>query len=141
MKPDKLFQFFGDIKDLVHPINIAYSAANYFTYFHRGQLALNANYLSALPIDNFRFQMLGQPLKPDGFACQALFYLAIGAKSKNRAAALEFIRFVLEKNIQRMFFFKEIKFSVHKELQNTVNLKNSIGKTKNAGLKEEKFIF
>lgn len=116
MEPDKLYQFFGDIKDLVHAINIAYSAANYFTYFHRGQLALNANYLSALPIDNLRFQMLGQPLKPDGFACQALFYLAIGAKSKNRAAALEFIRFVLEKNIQRMFFFKEIKFSVHKEL-------------------------
>ena len=116
MPADKLYEFFKAIKPWVHSSNIPFSPTYYNNYFHRGQLALTAYYLSDLPIDNHRFQMLGQPLKPGGFACQALFYLAIGANCKYKDAALDFIRFVLEKNIQRMFFFKEIKFSVRKDL-------------------------
>lgn len=116
MDADKLYNFFRAVKPLIPPVSIAYSSANYFSYFHRGQLALNANYLAALPIDDHRFQLLGQPSSPDGFSCQALFYLAIGAKCRHREVALDFIRFVLKKNIQRMFFFKEIKFSVRKDL-------------------------
>ena len=116
MDSDKLYAFFREIKPWVKPVNIPYSSENYFTYFHRGQLALNAYYLSNLPVDSYRFQLLGQPVKPGGFACQSLFFLAIGAGSRHKEAALEFIRFVLEKNIQRMFFFKEIKFSVRKDL-------------------------
>ena len=116
MDADQLYNFFRAVKPLIQPINIAYSAANYSNYFHRGQLALNSFYLADLPIDNSRFQLLGQPALPNGFSCQALFYLAIGAKCRYKEVALDFIRFVLDGNIQKMFFFKEIKFSVRKEL-------------------------
>ena len=109
-------RFLTDIKPWIDCSRLSYAPRPHHNFFHRGQMGLYSNYLSSLPITERRFQMLGQPLKPGGRACQSVFMLAIGKKTKEKEVCKEFIRFVLTEHVQKMFMNNYVKFSVRKNL-------------------------
>lgn len=114
--PDRLKTFLTDVMPFVKTPHIPYTPFNYSNYFHRGQLALLANYLFSLPINEHRFQLLGQPLREDGFSCQTSFMLSADRQTRHADWVMAFIRFILSPRAQKLFFYPEVKFSVRKEL-------------------------
>lgn len=114
--PEKLKTFLTDIGPIVKAPHLPYTPFNFYNYFHRGQLALLANYLFSLPINENRFQLLGQPLRKDGFACQAAFMFSAGARTRHMDMVAALIRFILGKRSQKLLFYPEIRFSVRKDM-------------------------
>lgn len=84
--------------------------------FFRGQLGIFAQYLNALSLTEKRFELLGQPLKKNGFANQSVFFLGIGKNTKHKEIVYDFIRFVLMEHIQELFFAPRVHFSVLENL-------------------------
>ncbi len=113
---EKLSTFLTAIEPYVKSPNLPFTPFNFNKYFCRGQLALLAGYLHSLPVNEQRFQLLGQPLLDDGFACQAAIMLAVGKRTRHMELITELIRFILSRSSQNLLFYPETLFSVRKDL-------------------------
>lgn len=116
MSKEKLSTFLTAIEPYVKSPHLPFSPFNFNKYFCRGQLALLAGYLHTLPMNEQRFQLLGQPLLDDGFACQTAIMLSVGKHTRQMELITELIRFILSRGSQNILFYPETLFSVRKDL-------------------------
>lgn len=110
MDRDRLWKFFKELYKKSYR-NFSIQSRNNYDMFHRGQQGLLAGYLNALPLEETRFQVLGQPLRKDGYSCQAVFLMTMGRNTKYESVVYDFFRFILTDHIQEMFLLPYVKFS------------------------------
>jgi len=115
-EPERLRTFLTEIVDMVPRANLLFSPHPNASYFHRGQMALMANYLHALPVTEMRFALLGQPLRENGFAVHTAFMLSAAKRTKCIEDVYELMRFCLTEQVQKMFFMPIAHFSVLEKL-------------------------
>jgi DNA-binding transcriptional regulator YhcF (GntR family) len=82
-----------------------------------GEIALFADYISLLPLDNKSFTYLGFPLAPGGFSCQNAYVACINKSSKVFDNAHILINYLLGAKPQQILTFsRHLKFSVRKDV-------------------------
>lgn len=116
MCEERLSMFLTAIEPYVKSPQLPFAPFNFSKYFCRGQLALLAGYLHTLPINEQRFQLLGQPLLEGGFACQTALMLSVGKATRQMELITELIRFILSRGSQNILFYPETLFSVRKDM-------------------------
>jgi len=113
MDPGKVKKFFIECsKHLEHRYTFLNSSTHITSLFHRGQQGIKAAYLNSLSTVEKRFELLGQPLKKNGFSCQTIFLLAMGKNTQHEDVVYDFLRFLLMDHIQELFISPETNFSV-----------------------------
>jgi len=84
--------------------------------FKRGAVYIAPHYLSSLPLTEYRFKLLGYPIRNNGYANQAVFLLALNRDTRKADWGKEFIRFALGNPPQKALFEPITKLSVWKQL-------------------------
>jgi len=113
---EPLEAFLDDVYGLIPLNNVQYTPFNNYKIFHRGQQALMCGFLHDISLSEHRFVMLGQPLKPNGYANQTAFMLSATKQTKHLEDVFDLMRFSLTKVVQKLFFMPVAYFSARKDL-------------------------